>query len=269
MSDDPPLDPLPAAGTHPAPNAQRHLAVLRVEIDRIASLARSVDHDAPLLHLPGWTAGDCLAHLVGDYEWAASIVEQRRADPSGIVAHPATGTALADAFDDAAHRLVHALGRSLDDLDEPCPNFSDGTHGRVAFWFRRQAHESTVHRWDLEAPTGRHETIEADVAADGVDEALHVYTRRYGGQRLDRPIVLGCDDVGASWLISPATIDGDGTRVTIDRITGEQSAPVDVSGSAEGLLLAVQHRLDPDAAELRFHHHEFVARTFLAGPLVA
>jgi hypothetical protein len=139
----------------------------------------------------------------------------------------------------------------------------------VAFWFRRQAHETTMHRWDLEVPTGRHDQIAAELAADGVDEALHVYTRRYGGQQLDLPLVLRCDDADVSWLVRPITVDGDATRVAVDRIAGGASGPGDVIGPAEGLLLAIQHRLDPDAAGLRFPHHEIAARSFLAGPLVA
>lgn len=37
------------------------------------------------------------------------------------------------------------------------------------------AHEVAVHRWDVSHALGAPEPIEADLAADGVDEALHVF----------------------------------------------------------------------------------------------
>ncbi|MDO8364906.1 MAG: hypothetical protein Q7V88_18595 [Actinomycetota bacterium] len=41
------------------------VAIAAAEAARCASLARVVPHDASLAHLPGWTAGDVIAHLAG------------------------------------------------------------------------------------------------------------------------------------------------------------------------------------------------------------
>ncbi|MFN8022745.1 MAG: maleylpyruvate isomerase family mycothiol-dependent enzyme [Acidimicrobiales bacterium] len=249
-----------------------HLATLTAEIDRCSTLARTVDHAAPLPHLPGWCVRDCLAHLVGDLRWATSIVTGRTWDPRGIVAARERDADLVAAWDAAGAAMIDAIRTAVDVLatdDPPCPNFTDRRtlDGRLSFWPRRQAHETTMHRWDLEVPTGSHHAIDADSAADAVDESLHVYTRRYGGQVLDRTIVLRCTDRDDAWRVRPAEIDGDGTRVEVDRCTGTPTG--DVEGTAESLLLVVQHRLTPDEAGLRFRAHEPSARAFLDGPLVA
>ena len=59
----------------------------------------------------------------------------------------------------------------------------------AAFWPRRMALETAVHRWDAQAAHGRADDVAPDVAADGVDEVLAVH----------RP---------ADWDDEPVTADG-------------------------------------------------------------
>lgn len=246
-----------------------HLRTLTDEVAVCGELARRVDHLAPLSHLPGWRVVDCLAHLVGDLRWATSILTSRAWDPRGIVPARERGDELIAAWDTAAAAMVAAVSIAVDELathDPVCPNFTDRA-GRLSFWPRRQAHETTMHRWDLEVPTGQHRQLDAAVAADAVDESLHVYTRRYGGQVLARPLVLRRTDVPAAWLVRPVVVDGDATRVEVERHL--DTAVGDVEATAEALLLVVQHRLGPDEAAVRFSAHQGPARAFLAGPLVA
>ena len=51
----------------------------------------------------------------------------------------------------------------------------------AAFWFRRQAHETAVHRWDAQraATPSSVDPIDATLAADGVDEWLEVFVPRF------------------------------------------------------------------------------------------
>jgi hypothetical protein len=46
--------------------------------------------------------------------------------------------------------------------------------GPARFWHRRVAHEASVHRWDIEQAVGIDHTIDAALAADGIDEYLGI-----------------------------------------------------------------------------------------------
>ncbi|HWB72304.1 MAG TPA: hypothetical protein VG452_08795, partial [Egibacteraceae bacterium] len=58
---------------------------------------------------------------------------------------------------------------------------------RAGCWRRRMAHETAVHRWDAEAAAGRARPLDAELAADGIDEYFTVFLRApqpsYGGPR--------------------------------------------------------------------------------------
>jgi uncharacterized protein (TIGR03083 family) len=59
----------------------------------------------------------------------------------------------------------------------------------LAFWARRQAHETAIHRADAELAAGSRPSYPAELAADGVDELLTGFTARQGspGQRRPAP----------------------------------------------------------------------------------
>lgn len=64
---------------------------------------------------------------------------------------------------------------SMHDPAEPCDTWwpDDRTHG---FWRRRMAHETTVHRVDVEAAAGGPvHPVDSDVALDGIDELLFLW----------------------------------------------------------------------------------------------
>lgn len=243
--------------------AADHLSTLRRELDRCIALAGSVDLAAPIPHLGRWRARNVLSHLAGDFVWAIDIITTRtwNGDPLGNV--PERGDALRRRFMELAEQMWDAALVAHDDPDAPCPNFALGDQGTLGWWVRHQAHETALHRWDLETAHGSHDPFEPAAAADAVDELLHVYTRRYGRQRLDRPITIGCRDQDAAWDITPTR------RGRVDVTRNLSPATVHVDGDAEALLLVMWHRLDPDPAGLGFHEAEASARAFLAGPLTA
>ncbi len=108
---------------------------------------------------------------------------------------------LVDWYGDLHRRLADALAAAPADLE--CWTFLPAP-SPLEFWARRQAHETTVHRVDAEAALGGDPSpVEADFAADGVDEALLRFQVRERG-RADRPCTLRlrADDVpGADWLL--------------------------------------------------------------------
>ena len=52
----------------------------------------------------------------------------------------------------------------------------------VGFWIRRLAHETSIHRYDLEAALGTPLPIEPELAVDGIDEVLTVMVARVPAQ---------------------------------------------------------------------------------------
>ncbi|MGB8995389.1 MAG: maleylpyruvate isomerase family mycothiol-dependent enzyme [Pseudonocardiaceae bacterium] len=82
--------------------------------------------------------------------------------------------------------LLMELGRH--DPAEPCDTWwpADRTHG---FWRRRMAHETTMHRVDVEAAAGGPvHAIDQDVALDGIDELLFLwFGHRLGELRMSSP----------------------------------------------------------------------------------
>lgn len=121
-----------------------------------------------------------------------------------------------------------------------------------------------MHRWDLEAPVGRHAPIDAETAADGIDELLTVYTARCGPHELTEPLTIRCRGRETAWLITPTNVDG---KVRVTRVSGADS--VDVEGDPVDLMLLLRRRLDLDSADLRVSTRRDKLTKFLAGPITA
>lgn len=194
-----------------------------------------------------WSTRDLGEHLGTIHRWAASILlsGQRLDEPQPLVTEPLhewySGTA------SALLAAVHAVSP-----EEPVPNFSrlDET---AAFWSRRQMHETTVHVVDVAQSLGLDESewaVPADVAADGVEEVLHVFFPRLTarGRRPDvrSRIRLVATDVDRSWIIGPGAGEG-GTPLEVHP---SLEADATVTGSAADLYLALWHRVDTSRLEV-------------------
>lgn len=235
-----------------------HLGRLDEATSRFASLVREAAGDELVPACEPWRVRDLVEHLGTVHRWAASIVlsGQRLAEPEPLVVGD-----LPDWYAGTATALLAAL-RAVDP-GEPVPNFSR-VHETAGFWPRRQLHEVTVHVVDLLQALGRDESrwaVPAELAADGVDEVLHVFFPRMTA-RGSRPDVrarirLVAGDLDRSWVVAPA--EGDAPPALLD-----PSVEVDavVSGTASDLYLALWHRVP--LQRLRYAGDEGVA--LLEGP---
>ena len=95
--------------------------------------------------------------------------------------------------------------------DEPCDTWFPGDRSYL-FWWRRMAHETTIHRMDVTEAYGLRYPVGDGVAVDGIDEVLTLWL----GTR------LGTDVRGSDQVVAIEA----GTRVW--RVTLQQSA-VDVA----------------------------------------
>ncbi len=220
------------------------LAAVEVDSTRVLELARSGDLSESIGHLPRWKRRDLVAHLGGVHRWATEIVNTSSMDGPGSRKSKLDGVELCDWFEEGAEALVAALESK--DPHGPCPNFNPGSEKVFSWWARRQAHETAVHRWDMEASFGETRPIDSALAADGVDEFLDVFVRTRGKQTLDTTLVLTTSNPGRSWTLRPAEKPG-----RIDVIAGRDSgAEAEVVGDAEAMLLALWGRLGVGAADL-------------------
>lgn len=228
---------------------------------RISAIARGAPLDARVPHLRRWRLADVVGHLGGVHRWAAEVVE-RRSMSVGRRRGREEGDALIDWFDDGVAHLVATL--EADEPDAPCPNFSPGSENTVLFWARRQAHETTMHRWDAESSVGRITPFSPAFATDGIDELFATFTRSRGRQVLTEPIALVTTDTGAEWVVSPAVKGG---RIDVARPRSRPHGLTTIEGTAEALELALWHRLSFDEARLTITGRRDAAEAFVAGPV--
>jgi uncharacterized protein (TIGR03083 family) len=125
-----------------------------------------------------------------------------------------------------------------------CGTFMDAP-SPLAFWARRQAHETAIHRADAESAGGVRPEYPPDFAADGIDELL----MGFGARRKYRPVSspvgglrVRTTDTGHAWHLSAP--DG---RIQGQRQPDEPAGPDDdlVSGPASAVYLFLWNRSGP------------------------
>jgi uncharacterized protein (TIGR03083 family) len=202
-------------------------------------LLTDVDLDGPVPSCSDWTVRELVVHLGEVHVWAEQCI--RLGDPvERPLAGPGRGSAaLAGWYRHCADTLLQTLRTTSPDT--PCWTF--GPPPREAmFWFRRQAHEVAVHRWDLGAARQRDLGYPAELAEDGVAEAVTLFfPRQVRLQRippLARSLAVVVDG-GTTWVLH-----GDGTG------RPPESPDAVVSGPAEVLVLLLWGRLALDDPRL-------------------
>ena len=221
---------------------------VRREGEALATAAARTPLDAPIPTCPDWRLRDLLRHLGGIHRWATTYVTTGRAqamntqEEEALMASWPADDALLDWFRVGLAALVQALEAAPADL--ACWTFLPAPSPR-AFWARRQAHETGIHRADVESASGAITAFAPAVAADGIDELLYGFVSRPGGTlRLEPPrtLRLHATDAGRAWhvCIGPRGV------VVRDGLDGE-SAEATVRGRASALYLLLWNRGSTDA----------------------
>ncbi|WP_031512824.1 maleylpyruvate isomerase family mycothiol-dependent enzyme [Streptomyces sp. NRRL F-5123] len=225
-----------------------YIAHLQREGELLADAAAAAGEDAPVPTCPGWTTGDLVRHTSTFHRWAARIVDEGPAGPVPEDPMPAepTGPALLPWFREGHGNLVRTLRAAGEGTE--CWTFLPAP-SPLAFWARRQAHETAVHRVDAESARGRElSAMDPAFAADGIDELLTGFHARARSRvRTGQPRVLRVrpSDAEAAWTV----------RLTADappRTERSADGPADceLSGPAQDLYLVLWNRLPLTAATL-------------------
>jgi len=227
-----------------------HIEALHREGKLLAAAAERTEFDTPIPTCPEWRMRDLIHHIGDVHRWAGAHVAQGRLKPIGKsdlpeVAGPLPDDAdLIDWFREGHARLVHTLEAA--DPDTQCWTFLPAP-SPVAFWARRQAHETGIHRADSQSPGGRAgmTPFPPRFAVDGVDEMLFGFLGRPTVElRADAPrtLHLHATDTEAEWLVRLDEV------VEVRR----EHAPADctVSAPASDLYLLLWNRRTPEGLDV-------------------
>lgn len=215
------------------PDLSATLAYVAADGRRIFDLAEATP-DAAVQACPGWTLTDLAIHTAGVHRrvayWVSNRVSKMEPWPD---AEPADPTSPWSWCRESLGLLLVALKGA-----DPHDSVWSWTDRRNAgFYQRRMMHENAVHRWDAESAVGTPGPIDADVATDGIDEALAVGMRfRGNGTPMEYPdgsVLLARTDGTDRWLIRSL----DGTLQVARNADAGDSADATVTGHAEDLLL--------------------------------
>jgi len=221
-----------------------HIEQLRRDGVRLADVASSVAPAAPVPTCPDWSVRDLVRHIGGVHRWATGFVagdgrQPLEGDLEQLVGGWPQDADLVPWFRAGHAALVEALAAAPADLE--APTFLDAPTP-LAFWARRQAHETAIHRVDAESATGGVTGFPPTFAADGIDELLLGFANRPGRElpvHTRRSMLVRTTDVTRSWRI---TFTPEGFRNRAD--PHDTGAEIDLAGTASDLYLALWNRRD-------------------------
>jgi uncharacterized protein (TIGR03083 family) len=224
-----------------------HVESLRSDGLMLVDAAIRAGLDASVPSCPEWVVGDVVRHQGGVHRWAAAHLERGSAEPMDDVEEktvyeswPDDDGVLLDWFRDGHAALIRVIEAANDDtvawtfLQAPTPR---------AFWARRQAFETAIHRADVELASGPVTPYRPELAADGIDEMLRGFALRSKRLTADPPrrLLVAPTDVPRSWLLEigqrgAAVLDG--------------GADCTLRGSASDLFLLLWNRRTADGLDV-------------------
>jgi uncharacterized protein (TIGR03083 family) len=224
-----------------------HIEALRRQGESLADAAERAGLDASVPPCAPWLVKDLLRHTGYIHRWAARHVTEC---PDQIIDGPSEEEILRGGTDDAGLRawfvaghaaLVHTLTTA--DPAVQCPVFM-AAPSPLAFWARRQAHETAIHRADADSASGATPEYEPGFAADGIDELIMGFGRRrkYQPGSVTDGVSLRVltTDTSDAWLVEAR----EGRLQPRRDARGAEDAGCTVSGPAAGVYLYLWNRAD-------------------------
>jgi uncharacterized protein (TIGR03083 family) len=208
---------------------------VRTEGEALVAAAR-MGSDALVPTCGDWNIDDLARHVWGVYSKVTLFVATRATTRPDVMPEMPAGDPV-DLLSTQLDELVVALEEA--EADTPIWTWVfDAPEGAI-FWARRMAHESAVHRFDAQNAHGIRQPIDAELAADGVDELIDVIMPRvYGRDQVVGPtgtIALRALD-GNQWFLE---LESGGVR----RVDLIESPDVTASGTDSAVLLAAYGRI--------------------------
>jgi uncharacterized protein (TIGR03083 family) len=230
------------------------LAALRDDGPAFLDAATAADPAATVPSRPEWTVADLIHHLGSVYRFVHALVGR------GVTGKPdrSLGSFLDEARPDDLvgwwREQYEATLGTLEGADPDLPAWNWAPQAKTAaFWQRRAALDTAVHRWDAQMASGRAEPVETKLAADGVTEVLDTWLpagRRVGPTDVTGVVGLDAPDVGYVWHVR---LRGEGVAL-LDTDTILDPDDFDTrtlaTGPASDLMLALHGRVGLDVLEI-------------------
>ncbi|MER7887121.1 maleylpyruvate isomerase N-terminal domain-containing protein [Streptomyces fimicarius] len=233
----------------------RYCDEILAQTDALRAVLTGADLAATVPTCPDWTLRELAVHVGGAHRWVGEIVRGRAADEvpedkvPGFAGPESEDPAALDAWlAEGAAATAAALRAAGPDAEV----WTWVTERRTAFWARRMTHETAVHRADAALAARAPYAVDAEVAADTIEEWLGIVSLaqaegdpeaaelRGGGRSLH----LHATDVpGAEWLIEFGE----------DRFTwrrAHEKATVALRGTLTDLMLVFNRRLEPTSSRV-------------------
>jgi uncharacterized protein (TIGR03083 family) len=234
-----------------------HIDALEQDGVLLADAAEEAGLFAEVPACGGWQVRDLVRHLAYVHGWAARHVAEECAE---VIEGPDEAEALRGGPPDGqllgAYRQGHAaLVKTLRDADPgvQCATFLPAP-SPLAFWARRQAHETAIHRLDAQsAAPGRGPAPAAAFApafaVDGIDELIMGFVPRMRRLRGGTwSLAVRATDAPGRWLVRPAAGAIEVTRVEASE--DDAAADCALAGPASSLYAFLWNRCTAGAAGL-------------------
>ena len=223
-------------------NETGYSQALVAEGARLTSIAAGVDQNRDDLKLvvagcPGWDLEALLVHCAKVWTFVGGSVSARAPIDRASITRP---------DEPLSHWLANAFDGLTEALRARTPAEAvwtfDPRNSSIRFWWRRMAHEATMHRWDAETALGiEPAATEPELAVDAIDELFEFFipVRQpsvYAGN--GQTVHLHATDADGEWII---TRGANG----IDVRHAHEKSDVAARGSAQDLMLFVWGRIDP------------------------
>ena len=221
------------------------LDALRSEADRFFDVASVTSPELPIPACPDWTVESLVSHLGGIHYWVAATVEAGGQNPGVRPPERPDGADAVPWARDGFNAMMATFDATRP--DSPCWNFGPGSPQIVAWWYRRQALEVSIHRFDVESAAGSPSEVDAHLAVEGIDEILcDMFPRlhaRGATAALHGTLHLHATDAQGEWWI-----DFDDPEPSARR--EHKKASTALRGPASGLYLWLWNRQTPEEARL-------------------
>ena len=230
---------------------ERHCTEIVTQTERLVADVAGADLRRPVPSCPGWTLGMLLRHIGGGHRWAAETVRVRPDDwlDDAIlrkVEGDDTGGVPAEWLLAGAHELADTLRDAGPDLEI----FAPFDYDRTAFWARRFANETVMHRADACLAAGVPFVVDPTMAVESIDEwmeldvhPLHFELTPEKREVLGPGRTIALQAPEGAWFV-----DLTGDVITWRR--GAAEAAVTVQGTVTDLLLLIYGRIAPEAVEV-------------------